>query len=497
MRGRRWRAIAMLLVVSTNASQRWAGIAMENTAENKMGVMPVGKLVLNMSVPMMISMLVQALYNVVDSIFVSMVSEEALSAVSFSFPAQNLMIGLATGTAVGVNALLSRALGAGDRERANRIAEHGVFLSLIGYVVFLLFGLFGSRAFMLSQTQNTVIVEYGVDYLTVVCCWSFGLYGQMIFERLMQATGRTFYTMITQGTGAIINIILDPIFILPQGYDMGLFKMPIGFNMGTEGAAIATVIGQIVAFILAAFINHRKNADIRLDLKKFRPQKHLISRIYAIGLPSVIMMAIGSVMTWLMNIILINYTVGKETAATVFGAYFKLNSFAFMPVFGLNNGVIPIIAYNYGAQKRSRMTKAIRVSLALASAFMLLGTVLFLLIPDVLLGFFNASETMLAIGEPALRIIASTFVVAGVCIVLGSVFQALGYSVYSMIVSLARQLIVLVPVAWALAATGRNIGNDNLVWIAFPVAEIVSAAVTAVLFIRLNKKVISQIPDRD
>ena len=470
---------------------------MENTAENKMGVMPVGKLVLNMSVPMMISMLVQALYNVVDSIFVSMVSEEALSAVSFSFPAQNLMIGLATGTAVGVNALLSRALGAGDRERANRIAEHGVFLSLIGYVVFLLFGLFGSRAFMLSQTQNTVIVEYGVDYLTVVCCWSFGLYGQMIFERLMQATGRTFYTMITQGTGAIINIILDPIFILPQGYDMGLFKMPIGFNMGTEGAAIATVIGQIVAFILAAFINHRKNADIRLDLKKFRPQKHLISRIYAIGLPSVIMMAIGSVMTWLMNIILINYTVGKETAATVFGAYFKLNSFAFMPVFGLNNGVIPIIAYNYGAQKRSRMTKAIRVSLALASAFMLLGTVLFLLIPDVLLGFFNASETMLAIGEPALRIIASTFVVAGVCIVLGSVFQALGYSVYSMIVSLARQLIVLVPVAWALAATGRNIGNDNLVWIAFPVAEIVSAAVTAVLFIRLNKKVISQIPDRD
>ena len=244
--------------------------------------------------------------------------------------------------------------------------------------------------------------------------------------------------------------------------------MPIGFNMGTEGAAIATVIGQIVAFILAAFINHRKNADIRLDLKKFRPQKHLISRIYAIGLPSVIMMAIGSVMTWLMNIILINYTVGKETAATVFGAYFKLNSFAFMPVFGLNNGVIPIIAYNYGAQKRSRMTKAIRVSLALASAFMLLGTVLFLLIPDVLLGFFNASETMLAIGEPALRIIASTFVVAGVCIVLGSVFQALGYSVYSMIVSLARQLIVLVPVAWALATIGRNIGNDNLVWIAFP-----------------------------
>ena len=469
---------------------------MENTAENKMGVMPIGKLVLNMSVPMMISMLVQALYNVVDSIFVSMVSEEALSAVSFSFPAQNLMIGLATGTAVGVNALLSRALGAGDRERANRIAEHGVFLSMIGFLVFLLFGLFGSRAFMLSQTQNQQIVEFGVDYLTVVCCFSFGMYGQMIFERLMQATGRTFYTMITQSTGAIINIILDPIFILPKGYDMGLFNMPIGFDMGTKGAAIATVIGQIVACILAIIINEKKNSDIQLAWRKFRPKLHLIGRIYAIGFPSVIMMAIGSIMTWLMNIILITYTTGKETAATVFGVYFKLNSFVFMPVFGLNNGVIPILAYNYGAQKRSRMTQAIRVSLCYASAFMLTGTILFLAIPDVLLGFFNATETMLAIGEPALRIIASTFIVAGVCIVLGSVFQALGFSVYSMIVSLARQLFVLVPVAWALAAIGQRVGNDTLVWISFPVAEVMSAVVTAVLFIRLNKKVISQIPDR-
>ena len=340
---------------------------MENTAENKMGVMPIGKLVLNMSVPMMISMLVQALYNVVDSIFVSMVSEEALSAVSFSFPAQNLMIGLATGTAVGVNALLSRALGAGDRERANRIAEHGVFLSMIGFLVFLLFGLFGSRAFMLSQTQNQQIVEFGVDYLTVVCCFSFGMYGQMIFERLMQATGRTFYTMITQSTGAIINIILDPIFILPKGYDMGLFNMPIGFDMGTKGAAIATVIGQIVACILAIIINEKKNSDIQLAWRKFRPKLHLIGRIYAIGFPSVIMMAIGSIMTWLMNIILITYTTGKETAATVFGVYFKLNSFVLMPVFGLNNGVIPILAYNYGAQKRSRMTQAIRVSLCYAA----------------------------------------------------------------------------------------------------------------------------------
>ncbi len=452
------------------------------TYVNKMGVMSFGNLVITMSLPMILSMLVQALYNVVDSIYVSRVSEEALTAVSLSFPAQNLMIGVATGTAVGVNALLSRALGAGDKERANRMAEHGVFLSLMGYLVFLLFGLFGSRAFIAAQTSNETIIGYGHDYLTVVCCLSFGIYGQTIFERLMQATGRTIYTMFTQGLGAIINIILDPIFIFT-------------FGMGVKGAAVATVIGQVIACILAIILNAKKNPDVRLNFKKFRPEGKTIKQIYAIGVPSIIMVAIGSVMTFLMNIILVTYTTGKETAQTVFGVYYKLNSFVFMPIFGLNNGVIPIIAFNYGAKKRSRMIKAIKVSMTFAFCVMLIGTILFMTIPDKLLGLFDATEKMLEIGVPALRIIASTFIIASVCIVLGSVFQALGYGVYSMIVSLARQLIVLIPVAWVLARIGQNIGNDNLVWCAFPIAEVASLIVTGILFIRLYKNVISKVPD--
>ncbi len=455
---------------------------MQNAKENKMGVMPIGKLVLNMSLPMMISMLVQAMYNIVDSVYVSRVSEAALTAVSLAFPAQNLMIGLGTGTAVGVNALLSRALGAGDRDRANKVAENGVFLALVAFVIFALFGVFGSRLFMAAQTTNEQIIEYGVDYLSIVCCFSFGLYGQVIFERLMQSTGRTIYTMFTQGIGAIINIVLDPIFIFT-------------FGMGVRGAAVATVTGQIIAFGIAFVLNHLKNPDVRLNLKKFRPNLKMIGQIYSIGIPSVIMVGIGSVMTFLMNIILITYTTGKETAATVFGVYFKLNSFAFMPVFGLNNGVIPIIAYNYGANNRKRMTKAVKVSLCYAMGFMLLGTVLFIAAPHILLGLFDANEMMLTIGIPALRIIATTFPIAAVCIVLGSVFQALGYGTYSMFTSLARQLIVLVPSAYLLARLGQSVGNDNLVWWSYPIAEVASAVVTAFLFIRLYKNVISKVPE--
>ena len=455
---------------------------MELQKENKMGVMPVGRLILNMSLPMILSMLVQALYNIVDSVYVSRVSEAALTAVSLSFPAQNLMIGLATGTGVGVNALLSRALGAKDSDRANRVAENGVFLALVGYAVFLIFGLFASRAFIAAQTSQPEIIQYGEDYLSVVCCLSFGLFGQVMFERLMQATGRTIYTMYTQGVGAIINIILDPIFIF-------------NFGMGVKGAAIATVIGQIVAFILAAVINHHKNHDVKLKLREFRPSGEIIGHIYSIGFPSVIMMAIGSVMTFLMNKILILYTTGKETSATVFGVYFKLNSFVFMPVFGLNNGVIPIIGYNYGARNRLRMLQTVKYALLFAFGFMLVGTVIFLAFPNVLLNLFDATEMMLVIGVPALRIIASTFIVAGVCIALGSVFQALGYGIYSMLVSLARQLLVLLPAAWILARLGQSAGNDNLVWLSFPIAELVSLAVTLLLFGRLYRKVIRELPD--
>ena len=450
-------------------------------AENKMGVMPIPKLILNMSLPMILSMLVQALYNVVDSYFVARYAQDALTAVSLAFPAQNLMIGVATGTAVGVNALLSRALGEKKPELANHIAENGVFLAMVGYAVFLIFGLFGVRAFFRAQTDVESIVNYGVDYLTVICCFSFGVYGQIMFERLMQSTGRTIYTMFTQGTGAIINIILDPIFILKLG-------------QGAKGAAIATVIGQIIAFGMAVALNHFKNADIRLDMRRFRPDFNMIKRIYAIGVPSILMIAIGSLMTFLLNIVLITYTRAAELSATVFGVYFKLNSFVFMPVFGLNNGIIPIIAYNYGARNRRRMMDAIRLAVIYAASYILLGLLAFMIIPGPLLKIFNASDEMLRVGIPALRIIGSTFLFAGVCIAMGSVFQALGYGTYSMIVSFIRQLLVLLPAAYILARIGLQTGNDNLVWFAFPIAEIASLVTTLVLFRRLYRNVIQQIP---
>lgn len=462
----------------------------ETLKENKMGTMPIVKLVLNMSLPIILSMMVQAFYNIVDSMYVSRLSEAALTAVSLSFPAQNLMIGVATGTGVGVNALLSRALGAKDQARANQVAENGVFLALVGYIVFLLFGLFGSRAVLRAQTQVEQIINDGTAYLTVCCCLSFGIFGQIMFERLMQSTGRTKYTMYTQGTGAIINILLDPVFIFsPDEFALGVF------GLGVRGAAVATVLGQIVAFLMAAILNQKKNADIQMKLRSFHPDRRIIGRIYAIGVPSVVMMAIGSLMTFSMNKILIGYTAGRETTATVFGVYFKLNSFIFMPIFGLNNGVIPIIAFNYGAKNRLRMQKTIRVSLVIALLFMTLGTILFMAIPETLLSIFNAEEAMLRIGVPALRIICTHFLVAAVCIVLGSIFQALGYSTYSMLVSLARQLIVLIPAAWALAALGQNIGNDNLVWISFPIAELASLAASLFFFRRLYRQVIRPLPD--
>lgn len=462
----------------------------EALKENKMGRMPIAKLVLNMSLPIILSMMVQAFYNIVDSMYVSRLSEAALTAVSLSFPAQNLMIGVATGTGVGVNALLSRALGAKDQKQADKAAENGVFLALAGYIVFLLFGWLGSRAFLQAQTGVQEIVDFGTDYLTVCCCLSFGIFGQIMFERLMQSTGRTKYTLYTQGTGAIINIILDPVFIFsPDEFAIGVF------GMGVKGAAVATVLGQMVAFVLAVILNHKKNEDIHLNMRTFRPDWQMIGRIYAIGVPSMIMMAIGSLMTFSMNKILIAYTAGKETAATVFGVYFKLNSFIFMPIFGLNNGVIPIIAYNYGAKNRLRMMKTVKVSLSIALFFMALGTVLFMAIPETLLSIFNADAAMMAIGVPALRIICTHFLMAAVCIVLGSIFQALGFSTYSMLVSLARQLFVLIPAAWALAAWGQRIGNDNLVWIAFPVAELASLLATLYFFRRLYKNVIRPLPD--
>ena len=445
--------------------------------ENKMGVLPVNRLLVTMSLPMMISMLVQALYNIVDSIFVARIEEKALTAVSLAFPIQTLMIAVGVGTAVGINALLSRFLGEKEFEKADTVAKNGIFLALVSYILFLCIGIFGVRIFYTSQTTDTVIINYGVEYLTIVCVASFGIFIQATFEKLLQSTGKTFYTMITQGTGAVINIILDPILIF------GYFGMP---KMGVAGAAVATVVGQCVAGMLAIIMNVKVNQEIHVGMKGFKPNGKVVKQIYMIGIPSIIMQAIGSVMTYGMNRILITFT---DTATAVFGVYFKLQRFVFMPVFGLNNGMVPIIAYNYGAGNKERVVKTFKLSVCYAVAIMAAGVVIMQCIPDRLLLLFEASETMLDIGVPALRIISTCFVVAAFCIVTGSVFQALGYAWYSMINSICRQLVVLLPAAYLLALTGKL----KNVWWSFPIAEVMSASVTVFFLARIWKRVISRI----
>ncbi len=440
---------------------------MDVHAENKMGVMPVNRLLLTMSVPIMISMLVQALYNVVDSMFVAQLNENALTAVSLAFPAQNLMIAVATGTGVGVNALLSKSLGEKRFDRANQTADHAVFLALCNAVVFALLGVVGSRFFFQFQTDVADIVDNGTSYLIICTVFSFGLFGQITFERLFQATGRTLYTMLTQGIGAIINIIFDPILIF------GLFGFP---RMEVAGAAAATVLGQIIAFLLGAYLNHKKNQEIQLSLRRFRPNGQIIRRIYAVGVPSIIMSSIGSVMTFAMNKILIAFS---TTATAVFGVYFKLQSFVFMPIFGLNNGMVPIVAYNYGARRPQRLTRTVQLGICYAVGIMVLGLLILQLFADKLLLIFNASEHMLQIGVPALRTISWSFLLAGFSVICSSLFQALAHGVLSLAASLVRQLVILLPVAFLLSLSGQL----NLVWWAFPLAELV-AAILCAFFLR-------------
>ena len=560
--------------------------------ENKMGVMPENKLLISMAVPMMLSMLVQALYNVVDSIFVSRISEDALTAVSLAFPVQNLMIAFGAGTGVGINALLSKSLGEKNQKLANKTAHNGIFLMIMTSIACALFGIFGSHWFFTTQTDDVSIIEYGHQYLSIVMTFSFGLYGQFVTERLLQATGRTFHTMITQGLGAIINIILDPILIfgmfgLPalgmtgaavatiigqiiaailgvwfnikknpdiqlsvkeikpdkevvkkvysvgipsiimgsigsvmtfsfglygqfvterllqatgrtlytmftQGLGaiiniildpiliFGMFGLPA---MGMTGAAVATIIGQIIAAILGVWFNVKKNPDIQLKIKEIKPDKEVIKKVYSVGVPSIIMGSIGSVMTYGMNKILMGFS---STAAAVFGVYFKLQSFFFMPVFGLNNGMVPIIAYNYGARRKDRMMKTLRLSITYAVSIMIVGFLVMQVFPAQLFSLFEASEEMLAIGVPALRTISFSFLFAGYCIIVGSMFQALGNGILSMIVSIARQLVVLLPVAFLLSLTG----NVNLIWLSFPIAEIASLVLSSIFLYRIYKKVI-------
>ena len=450
---------------------------MEQTKENKMGTMPVNKLLVTMSLPMVISMIVQALYNIVDSIFVSRLSEDALTAVSMAFPMQNLMISVAVGTGVGINAMLSRALGEKKFEAANKTAENGIFIEVLGYVLFLLIGIFVTKPFFLAQAGAGDIANMGIEYTRICLLMSFGIFMQIGFERILQSTGRTIFTMITQSTGEIINIILDPILIF------GLFGMP---KMGVAGAAIATVTGQICAAILAITFNLTKNPDVHISFKGFKPQIIFVKNILSVGIPSIIMSSVGSAMTFGMNKILITFS---STAVAVFGVYFKLNSFVFMPVFGLNNGMVPIVSYNYGAQNKKRLTKTIKLAIMYAVCIMFIGIMLFQFIPDVLLRLFDASDHMLEIGIPALRVISLSFAFAGICIVISSSLQALGHGFLSMMISITRQLIILLPSAYILA----KFGGIHAVWWSFNIAEIASLTLSLLFFKHMYNKIIKHL----
>ena len=442
--------------------------------ENIMGTMEINPLLVKLSVPMMISMLVQALYNVVDSVFVSWVSEEALTAVSLAFSLQNMMIAVGVGTGVGVNAMLSKSLGEKNQKRANATAENGIFLSVCSFLVFLVIGLTCIKPYFYAQTSDDAIALQGIRYLSVCCIFSLGLFTQTMGEKLLAATGRTQLSMISQLVGAVVNIILDPIFIF--GYCGEALS-------GTTGAAVATVIGQFCGAGMTLYFNTRKNPDIRLDFKGFRPSAKAIGRIYTVGLPSIAMQCVGSLMTFGMNLILMAFS---STAVAVFGVYFKLQSFVFMPIFGLNNGMVPIISYNYGARRPERVKKTIRLAVCYAEGIMVLGFCIFEFFPGQVLGLFSASQAMLTIGIPAMRIICLHFLLAGTSIVLSSVFQALGNGLFSLIVSVCRQLFVLLPAAWLLARTG----SVNNVWWAFLIAEIVSVLMSLAFYAHINKTII-------
>lgn len=451
----------------------------ENIQENKMGVMPVPKLLFNMAIPMVISMLMQALYNIVDSAFVGMYSTHALEAVSIAFPIQNLMIAFATGTGVGINALLSRHLGEKKFEAADTTANTGLFLAICSYILFAILGLTIVRPFFSMQSDIAEVVNYGEEYLTVILLCGFGIFGEITNERLLQATGRTVYSMITQGTGAVLNIILDPIMIF------GYCGMPA---LGVKGAAIATVIGQCVAFILALIFNIKVNKEVNIRISKiFKPQLQEIIKIYEIGIPSIIMTSITSFLTVGMNLILKKFS---EDAITVFGVYFKLNSFVFMPVFGLNNGMVPILSYNYGAKKHDRIIKTVRLGMSCAVIYMLAGLAVFEIMPDKLLMIFSASENVMNIGVTALRIIALSFIFAGIGIVSSTVFQSIGNPLHSLLISVLRQLVIILPVAYLLSLTG-SVSN---VWWSYPIAEVASFILSVFFLRKTFKKLNREVP---
>ena len=443
---------------------------------NKMGTMPLGKLLFNMALPMIIAMIVQALYNVVDSIYVSQISPSAVTALSLAFPIQNIQIGFATGIGVGVNSLLSKSLGENNQDTANRAAGNGVFLVGVVTVLFALFGIFGARPYFAVQSEVAETVEGGAIYTAICCCGALGIFVEVLGERLLQSSGRTVYTLLTQGTGAVVNILLDPVFI----FGVEWLGIPA---MGIAGAAVATVIGQWIAAILAVIFNLTRNPEVQFGWKYCKPSAAAIRPILMVGVPSIVMVAIGSVMNFSMNQILQGLD-PTETATGVFGIYFKLQSFFFMPLFGINNATISIAAYNYGARNPKRITGTLLRSAVTAMCVMLLGLAAFQLLPDVLLGIFNPTPEFLRIGRSALRIISLAFPMAAIGIALSASFQALGDGIYSTITSLCRQMLVLLPAAWLLSLSGEV----TLVWWAFPIAEVVSVAVTLFFYCRIYRQ---------
>ena len=446
-------------------------------AENKMGVMPVSKLLFGMALPMIASMLVQALYNVIDSVYISRYSEAAVTALGLAFPVQNVQIGTAVGIGVGVNSLLSKSLGEGNRERADRVAGNGIFLGLVATALFILFGLFGAAPYYSMQKTSAEILESGTAYTRICTVFTLGIFFEILFERMLQATGRTTHTMFTQGLGAVVNIVLDPIFI----FGVEWLGIP---SMGAAGAAIATVAGQWAAALLALFFNIKFNPDVRLSIKNILPRMDILKPVLTVGVPAIVMNSISSVMNFSMNQILMGFEAVGETATGVFSIYYKLQSFFFMPLFGLNNATISIVAFNYGARKPERIIGALKVAVGTALVFMIAGTLAFELIPQVLLGIFELSDTFMELGKTALRIIAIHFPVAAVCIALGASFQALGNGIYSTVTALCRQLVALLPAAYLLSLSG----NIDAVWWSFPIAEVVSLAATLFFFVRIYRQ---------
>jgi len=449
---------------------------MQQEKSRILGEMPMAKLVPTVSVPIMISMLVQALYNIIDGIFVAKYSPEALGAVNLAMPLQMLMIALSTGMGTGINSLISRRLGEKNPDEARLAAKNGLFIEACGWLLFVMVGLFISRPFMAAFTDDAALIEQGTTYLTIVCVFSFGLFMSICMERMLQASGNTKASMLTQLAGAVTNIILDPVFIF-------------AFDMGVAGAAIATVIGQWVGMILGFILNQKTNPELKLTWDRFRPQMYIMKPIFMVGLPSTVMQAISSLLNVLMNALLMGF---GTTAMNVLGVYFKLQSFIFMPVFGLSNGMVPIVGYNYGARNRGRVYECIRVCLIFAAVIMLAGMLLFMLAPQTLMGMFDSSESgeLIALGKSALRIISTCFLPAAVGITLSTVFQAVGKGVYSLIMSLCRQMVVLLPVAWLLSKVGLN-----AVWWAFPIAEVASLVVCLFLFARCNRKLLRRLDE--